>query len=149
MNPKSLQLKFSEILSSRARYESFLYSIVDVFPDIEKSTLHFFTTSATSGSLKGTLWFRNGFELKVVEVIDFASKEILDYSYTVYKGNEKIRWYDPQPHPNDPDLANTFPHHVHIPPDIKSNRQPALNFSFDKPNLPTLIEQISALHLEQ
>lgn len=145
MNPKNLQLKLSEILSSRAKYEHFLYTIVDVFPEIEKSTLHFFTTSATAGFLKGSLWFQNGFELCVVEVIDFAFKEILDYSYTVYKENEKFRWYDPQPHPNDPDLAETFPHHMHELPDIKRNRKPALNISFNNSNLPILIEQISAL----
>nr|MBC8450537.1 hypothetical protein [Chloroflexota bacterium] len=30
--------------------------------------------------------------------------------------------YDPQPHPENPDLASTFPHHHHEPPDIKHNR---------------------------
>lgn len=112
---------------------------------MERSTLHFFTTSARAGLLKGALWFRNGFELGVVEVIDFAAGEILDYSYTIYKGGEKFRWYDPQPHPNDSALAETYPHHMHELPDIKHNRKPALDISFDKPNLPALIEQIAVL----
>ena len=76
------------MLSFRAKYERFLYTIVDAYPEIKRSTLHFFTNSATAGFLKGALWFRNGFELRVVEVIDFAAKEILDYSYTVYKGRK-------------------------------------------------------------
>jgi len=130
---------------SRAEYEHFLYTIVEAYPAVERSTLHFFTTSATAGLLKGALWFRNGFELRVVEVIDFAAGEILDYSYTVYRGGEKFRWYDPQPHPEDAALAETYPHHLHELPDIRRNRKPALNIGFDRPNLPTLIEQMAAL----
>jgi hypothetical protein len=53
------------------------------------------------------------------------------------------RWlYDPQPHPNDPTLASTYPHHKHIPPDIKHHRIPAPGLSFDRPNLPLLIEEV-------
>jgi hypothetical protein len=57
-----------------------------------------------------------------------------------------LRWYDPQSHPDDPTLAETFPHHIHEPPDIKRNRKPALDISFDTPNLPGLIQQISAFN---
>jgi len=51
-------------------------------------------------------------------------------------------WYDPQPHPNDPTLASTAPHHKHVPPDIKHHRIPAPGLSFGSPNLPLLIEEI-------
>lgn len=51
-------------------------------------------------------------------------------------------WYDPQPHPNDPALASTHPHHKHIPPEIKRHRIPAPGLGFDQPNLPFLIEEI-------
>lgn len=54
-------------------------------------------------------------------------------------------WYDPQPHPNDPSLASTHPHHKHVPPDIKHNRIPAPGLSFDRPNLPYLIAEIETL----
>ena len=131
---------------SRAEYEHFIYTIVDTYPELEKSTLHFFTTSTTAGLLKGKLWFKNGCELKVVEVIDFAAGEILDYSYTLYRGGEKLRWYDPQPHPDDSTLAETYPHHLHELPNIKQNRKPALDISFITPNLPTLIKQIAVLN---
>ncbi|MGQ9626402.1 MAG: toxin-antitoxin system TumE family protein [Anaerolineae bacterium] len=30
-------------------------------------------------------------------------------------GRERLYWYDDFPHPNDPILASTFPHHKHIP----------------------------------
>ena len=50
--------------------------------------------------------------------------------------------YTSWPHPNDPTLAATFPHHKHIPPDIKRHRIPAPDLSFTDPNLPTLIAEI-------
>jgi hypothetical protein len=39
-------------------------------------------------------------------------------------------------------LASTHPHHKHIPPDLKSNRVPAPEMSFVRPNLPHLIAEI-------
>lgn len=51
-------------------------------------------------------------------------------------------WYDSFPHPNDPSLASTDPHHKHAPPDIKRHRIPAPDLSFTRPNLPFLIEEI-------
>ena len=50
-----------------------------------------------------------------------------------------------QPHPNDPALQSTHPHHKHIPPDVKHNRTPAPEMSFTRPNLPVLIWEIEAL----
>jgi hypothetical protein len=58
-----------------------------------------------------------------------------------------------QEHPNDPDLASSFPHHKHVPPDpstgsgqsIKRHRIPAPELSFAEPNLPFLIREIEAL----
>ena len=51
-------------------------------------------------------------------------------------------WYDSFPHPNDPSLASTDPHHKHVPPNIKHHRVPAPDLSFTRPNLPFLIEEI-------
>jgi hypothetical protein len=133
------------MLSSQAEYERFIYSLVEKYPILDRSNLHFFTTSAASGLLKGSLWFKNGFELRVVEVVDFAAGEILEYSYTIFKNGQKISWYDPQPHPNDKSLASTFPHHLHENPDIKHNRKPAVGISFRELNLPFLIQQIGEL----
>ena len=132
------------MLPARSEYERFIYSISKTFPIVEKSTLHFFSTSAAAGMLTGTIWFRNGLRLKVVEVIDFAARQILDYSYTVYEGQHKVTWYDPQPHPEDPNLVETFPHHKHVPPNIKKNRKSSADISFDNLNLPTLIEEIGS-----
>jgi hypothetical protein len=54
-------------------------------------------------------------------------------------------WYDDFPHPNDASLAITFPHHKHVPPNIKRHRVPAPTMSFCRPNLPQIIEEIESL----
>ncbi len=131
------------VFPGKAQYERFLYRIADDFVAVRRSTLHFFTTSPHAGLVRGSVWFETGLELRVVEVIDFAAGELLDYSYTVYRGSEKILWYDP--HPHDATLVSTFPHHRHEPPDIKHNRRPAPGIAFDSPNLPRLINEIAPL----
>jgi hypothetical protein len=56
------------MIPPRAEYERFIYSIVRGFQSVEKSSLHFYSTSAAAGMLKGMIWFRNGLTLKVLEV---------------------------------------------------------------------------------
>ncbi len=125
---------------SRAEYEILIYGLPQAYADqVAASTLRLYSTSALTARVVGTVYLNNGLELRVVEFVDFMAGRILDYSYTVYRGQEKIRWYDPQPHPENPDLAETFPHHYHEPPDIKRNRRPARGLRSDAPNLHTLI----------
>lgn len=62
--------------------------------------------------------------------------------HEVIQNAEKLYWYDDFPHPNDPTLASTHPHHKHVTPNIKRNRIPAPDISFDKPNLPQIIHEI-------
>lgn len=64
------------------------------------------------------------------------------YGYEVWKGSEKLWWYDSQPHPEDPLLQSTHPHHKHVPPNIKHNRVPAPGMRFDRPNLPFLVGEV-------
>ena len=132
--------KFSHLV-----YEHLIYTLPQQYPEVASSSLHLFTTAATIGLVKGSVWFHNGLELRVRELVDLSDGEILDYTYDVFRGEEAIRWYDPQPHPENPDLASTFPHHRHEPPDIKHNRKPAPGISFQAPNLPTLIADCVAL----
>lgn len=125
---------------SYAEYEVLIYGLAERYPEqIKSSTLRLFTTSAHTAQVEGEIEFSNGLRLSVREFIDFIPEQILDYSYTVFRGDEKIRWYDPQPHSENPALASTFPHHRHEPPDIKHNRKPAPGISFHASNLPTLI----------
>jgi hypothetical protein len=124
---------------NRSDYERLVYALVDRYPEVTVSTLRLYDNSATSSLVRGSIYFDSGLEARVFEYIDWASGELLHYSYTIFRGAEKIRWYDPQPHPDNPALAATFPHHYHAEPDIKHHRLPAIGISFDTPNLPTLI----------
>jgi len=128
-------------LPSRTDYEALIYSLPQSNPEqIQASSLRLYSTSALTARVVGEIRFRNGLVLKIREFLDFKVRQIRDYSYTIYHGEQKIRWYDPQPHPDDPALSATFPHHYHEEPDIKHNRKPAPGISFDEPNLPALIE---------
>lgn len=124
---------------SRPEYENLLYSLPERYDQISVSTLRLYPNSKTTAFLRGSIYFKNGFELRVFEYIDFLDGKILEYSYTVLRDSDKVRWYDPQPHPEIESLASTFPHHRHEPPNIKQNRQPAPGISFDAPNLHRLI----------
>jgi hypothetical protein len=131
---------------SRAEYEILLYSLpLEYSGQITSSTLRLYSTSALTARVEGALQFASGLELRVREFLDFRLGRILDYSYTVYRGTEKIRWYDPQPHPEVSALASTFPHHHHDLPDIKHNRCPAPGISFAALNLPALIADCLSL----
>ncbi len=129
----------------REQYERFLYSLPEKSPEIQASTVKLYTNSPTSCLIRGSLSFRNGLELRVFEYLDLADGELLSYFYAIFQGAERIRWYDPQPHPNVAELASTFPHHRHKPPDIKHNRHPAPDISFTEPNLPELIKECLSL----
>lgn len=89
--------------------------------------------------------FVNGLRLRVREEIDFDAALIASYAYEVYRGDEKLYWYDDFPHPNDSTLASTMPHHKHIQPDIKHHRVPAPLISFNQPNLPSIIREIEQI----
>ena len=131
---------------SRADYEALVYSIPENYPEhIQSSTLRLYSRSALAVVVEGEIRFLNGLVLKIREFLDFKQKRIVDYSYTVYQGEKKIRWYDPQPHPEIEILAATFPHHFHEEPDIKHNRKPAPGITFSAPNLPVLVEACAQL----
>jgi hypothetical protein len=129
---------------SQAEYEQLVYTLPQSHPEIVSSSLRLYTTSRGTAIVRGTVRFHNGLELHVSEIVDFVAGRISDYSYTVFQGPERIRWYDPQPHPEQLDLASTFPHHLHDLPDIRHNRRPAPGISFTEPNLPALIAEIAA-----
>ncbi len=76
------------------------------------------------------------------ELVQFSASA---YCGTVYGQKNKLYWYDSFAHPHIPELASTYPHHKHEPPDIKHNRIPAPNLSFTHPNLPFLITEIASL----
>ncbi len=134
---------------TRTEYETLAYGLPEKHQEIASSTLRFYSTSSLTAVVEGELLFHNGLKLRVLEVLDFKAGKIQSYSYAVYRGNEKIRWYHPQPHPENPALAANFPHHFHEPPNIKQNRQPALGIGFEAPNWATLIADCQELSQRQ
>ena len=130
-------------------YEQLIYAIPELYRTVELATLVLIRLGRTVGELRGFLHFSDDIVLGVSEEIDFARGVIKSYSYWVTQNDKRLYWYDSQPHPNDPSLASTHPHHKHIPPDIKHHRIPAPELSFSEPNLPALIREIEELLLSE
>jgi len=128
-------------------YELFLYTLTEQFPSVRHSTVTFVRLGATLARVSGELYFDQGIRLVVRErILYHRLPVVIDwYGYEVWKGEEKLYWYDSQPHPNDPTLQRMHPHHKHIPPDMKHNRIPSPEMSFSQPNLSVLIREIENL----
>lgn len=137
----------SDPLRTAEDYELFLYTLVDAFPSVRHSTLTFVRRGASLARVSGELHFDCGLRLVIRErlVFDRLPGTIDWYGYEVWRGKEKLYWYDPQPHPADPALQSTYPHHKHLPPDIKHNRVPAPEMSFTAANIPALIREVERL----
>jgi hypothetical protein len=130
-------------------YEEYVYTLKQQFPSIQRSTLIIVPRGKRVAVLQGELAFAQGYRITIKERLSFDTGvvEIEFYGYELWHGADKIAWYDAQPHPTDPTLASTHPHHKHTLPNIKRNRSPALNMSFTQPNLPELVREIEDLLL--
>jgi len=130
-------------------YERFVYTLQSQFPELVSSTLILQRRGRFLAELSGEILHRNGCRLVAYERLTWEAGplRIVGYSYEVWRGAEKLFWYDSQPHPGEPALASTHPHHKHVPPDLKHNRVPAPGLTFNAPNLPFLIQEISALQM--
>lgn len=133
-NPLHNLLTYSQFISGLLNLNTINHSTVIVWSD-----------SPYTGMAEGEVYFSNNIRLRMREEIDFDAGLISSYGYEVYRGSERLYWYDDFPHPNIPELAETFPHHKHIPPNIKENRIPAPDLSFVQPNLPNIIQEIEQI----
>ena len=131
-------------LNSLTDYSRFVAELLHR-PIMERSTVAVWSDSPYAGVAEGEVFFSNDIRLRLREELDFYAGLITSYGYEVYRGSERLYWYDDFPHPNDPNLASTFPHHKHVPPDIKHNRISAPEISFNRPNLPVLIREIEEI----
>lgn len=131
-------------LDSLADYSHFMAELLDR-PSVIRSTVAVWSDSPYTGIAEGEVFFSNGIRLRLREELDFDAGLIASYGYEVHQGMERIYWYDDFPHPKDPALASTLPHHKHVPPDIKHNRIPAPEMSFSRPNLPMVVREIEEL----
>ncbi len=131
-------------LKSLESYSRLVAELLDR-PTVERSTVAVWSESPYTGTAEGEVFLSNGIRLRMREELDFDAGLITAYGYEVYRREERLYWYDDFPHPDDSDLASTFPHHKHVPPDIKHNRIPAPEMSFTRPNLPALIREVEEL----
>jgi hypothetical protein len=158
-------------LSSPEEYQAFVYNLPDRFPSIRQSTLIYVPSGELFGRVEGLLVFDRSLVLCVQEYLNFELGVIEGYGYEAstahfsladsiissateycqsrYQRKEKLYWYDSFPHPNDPVLETTDPHHIHIPPNIRHHRIAAPDLSFTRPNLPFLIREIERLLKEK
>lgn len=136
-------------LDSLVEYELFVYTLQQNYSAVLRSTLVVIRRGATIAVLSGEVEIAQGFRLVVREQLSFAQLpgQIRSYGYEIWHKEQLLYWYDSQPHPNNPDLASTHPHHKHIPPDIKHHRVPAPELTFTQPNLPFLINEIEKTYL--
>lgn len=157
----------SEPLSSPADYAAFIHNLPNLYSSIKQSSLTYIPLGAKVGKVIGIIFFENNITLCVQEFLNFELNVIEGYGYEVsrshleastlkvedycgasYPDKDKLYWYDSFPHPNDPSLASTHPHHKHVHPNIKRNRISAPDLTFTAPNLPFLIEEIGKTVLE-
>lgn len=149
---------------TRTQYERLIYTLPTHYPSIRTSTLILVPPGLDTARLTGLVTFNDDLVLCVYELLNFQQGMIEAYRYEVsrccppfiesplpeateycragYPGKEKLYWYDSWPHPDNPALAVTHPHHKHIPPSIKHHRIPAPDLNFTHPNLPVLITEI-------
>lgn len=137
----------SDPLRSIDDYELFIYTLVEQYPSVRASTVVVVRRGATLARVEGEIHFDQDVRLVVRERLLFDRQPgVIDsYGYEVWKRDEKLFWYDPQPHPTEASLQTNHPHHKHILPDLKHHRVPAPNMSFGRPNLPSLIGEIEEM----
>ena len=131
-------------LRSLAEYSRLVAELLNR-SSVARSTVAVWSDSPYTGIAEGEVFFAGGLRLRMREELDFAAGLITAYGYEVYRGDERLFWYDDFPHPNDSTLASSFPHHKHVPPDIRRHRIPAPGMSFSRSNPPALLEEIEGL----
>ena len=94
----------SEHFRTPEDYELFLYTLPDRFASIRSSTITFIRLGTSLARVAGELDFDRGIRLVVRErlLYDRLPITIDGYGYEVWQGEDKLYWYDAQPHPNDP-----------------------------------------------
>jgi hypothetical protein len=81
-------------------------------PTVARSTVVVWSDSPFTGMAEGEVFFTNGFRLRMREELDFDAALITSYGYEIYRGAERMFWYDDFPHPQDASV----PRACHWPP---------------------------------
>ena len=127
-------------------YEEFVYNLPQQFLSIVSSTLVVVRRGARMVTVSGEIIFPDDYRLVVKERLTFDAGPLVltRYGYEVWRGGEKLYWYDSQPHPDDPTLAATAPHHPSassgqastLPPTSSTTASPHLNSPSPIPTSP-------------
>ena len=100
----------SNPLRTSEDYELFLHALTDQFPSVRRSTVTLIRRVATLARVIGELYFDGDVRLVVRErLVYHRLPVVIDwYGYEVWRGNEKLYWYDSQPHCIRPQRAWRF-----------------------------------------
>ena len=82
----------SDLFRTPEDYELFLYSLVERFPSVSRSTLVFVRVGASMARVSGELFLQNGIRLTLRErlVFDRLPLVIGGYGYGAWRGEEKL-----------------------------------------------------------
>ncbi len=88
-------------LRSIEDYELFLYALPNQFPAIRRSTVIITRRGRSLARVSGELYFDHGVRIVVRERIlyDRSPAVVDEYGYEVWRENDRLYWYDSQPHP--------------------------------------------------
>jgi hypothetical protein len=89
----------AEALRSLQNYSAFITEVLQR-PSVKGSTLAVWSASPYTGVAEGEVLLEGGYRLRMREELDFDSGLITSYGYEVYRGEERLYWYDDFPHPN-------------------------------------------------
>ena len=95
-------------LASLSDYSRFVAELMNR-ASIVRSTVIVWSDSPFTGIAEGEVFFSKGIRLRMREELDFDAALIASYGYEIYRGVERLFWYDDFPHPEDASLASTFP----------------------------------------
>ena len=75
-------------------YELFLYTLIEQFPDVHRSTVTLVRRGASLARVAGEVYFDNDLRLVVRErlVYDRLPVVIDSYGHEVWRGEEKLYW---------------------------------------------------------
>jgi hypothetical protein len=137
----------SDLFRTAEDYELFLYALPQQFPAVRRSTVTLVRHGVSLARVAGELHFDHQIRMIVRErlLYDRLPMAMDSYGYEIWRGEEKLYWYDSQPHPDDVHLQSTHPHHKHVPPDIKHHRIAAPEMCFSQSNLPVLIRELEGI----
>ena len=80
-------------LNSLTDYSRFVAELLHR-PIIEGSTVTVWSDSPYAGVAEGEVFFSNDIRLRLREELDFYAGLITSYGYEVYRGSERLYWYE-------------------------------------------------------